>query len=83
MTKPTPGQWDYDPEDRVIIREGDADIAHMDQSASEADARLITAAPELLKALEDSMGILITGVAGRVVYEQAINAIRKAKGDPK
>jgi len=45
--------WDYDPYDRVVVKEGVVDIAHMDRTASEADAKLITAAPELLSALID------------------------------
>ncbi len=53
MSKHTPGPWLYDSLDRVVIRAGIEDIAHMDRSASDADARLIAAAPELLEALND------------------------------
>jgi len=52
MIKHTPGPWSYDSLDRVVIRAGIEDIAHMDRSASDDDARLIAAAPELLEALE-------------------------------
>jgi hypothetical protein len=50
--KHTPGPWAYDGLDRVIVKENVKDIAHMDRTASEADARLITAAPDLLEALK-------------------------------
>lgn len=52
MSKHTPGPWSFDPLDRVIIKPEEADIAHMDSTASDADICLISAAPELLEALE-------------------------------
>jgi predicted ATP-grasp superfamily ATP-dependent carboligase len=52
MSKHTPGPWSYDSLDRVVIRAGIEDIAHMDKTASDADARLIAAAPEMLEELE-------------------------------
>ena len=52
MTKHTPGPWGYDEIDRVVVKESVKDIAYMDSTASEADARLIAAAPCMLAALQ-------------------------------
>lgn len=58
MTKPTPGPWTVEaPDERPIILSGDggmvADmIEREDSRETQANARLISAAPDLLEALE-------------------------------
>jgi hypothetical protein len=83
----TPGPWEFDPIDRVIVK-GGAEIAHMGRSANGADVRLIAAAPELLEALEAfdkaaKESTTIIGFAAKAfkLLTKTRAAIAKAKGE--
>jgi hypothetical protein len=87
-TPHTPGPWATSPYNNVISRNGT--IAKLEQMPSNddsercANAKLISAAPELLEALEFLLAdwIAINGdrlTGSRVPAEKAIAAIQKAK----
>lgn len=80
----TPGPWEFDPIDRVVVK-GGAEIAYMARSANGADVRLIAAAPELLEALEFALAALEDVFGKNKVDVGAINtaraAIAKARGE--
>lgn len=94
-TNHTPGPWRYIPDFSAvtIIRNHElkavADFGKVDLPETEANARLIAAAPELLAALEDAEFILrkAAQVAGPMrdsfarSADDARNAIKKAKGE--
>ena len=79
----TPGPWQFDPIDRVVVK-GGAEIAYMGRSANGEDVRLIAAAPELLEALEFALAALEDVFGKNKVDVGAINtaraAIAKARG---
>ena len=86
MSNHTPGPWHLN-HDAVHIRNGvtiQPVTHHMDAQGID-DARLISAAPDLLEALEFLLAdwIAINGdriTGSRVPAEKAIAAIKKAKG---
>lgn len=79
----TPGPWEFDPIDRVVVK-GGAEIAYMARPANGADVRLIAAAPELLEALEFALAALEDVFGKDKIDVGAINvaraAIAKARG---
>lgn len=93
MSKHTPGPWKVSDhrhrngEETFRIEHGHVGeiVAFMESSANEADARLIAAAPELLKALERCNDAL-RNVHGARWFESNLGettlaAIAKARGD--
>ena len=83
-TPHTPGPWKHD-EVFGLIKYGKSEICAL-HSGNQANARLISAAPELLSALEFLLadyiaidGEELTGSA--VPVEKAREALRKAKGE--
>ena len=84
MTKHTPGPWDYDELDRVVVKESVIDIAHMDRTASNDDARLIAAAPCLLaapQACDEAMEYMSEYDIPIMLPAQVKAAIKKATGE--
>ena len=87
MSKHTPGPWspghpDQDDDRHVVcsLSEGWSVVALQVDPAKyepEADARLISAAPELLEALEKCIHVLPLGEE----YGLAVSIIAKAKGE--
>jgi hypothetical protein len=91
MSKHTPGPWRVETAglniDRrpMIIAKGEHFIAEIDSDRAKADARLIAAAPELLKALKNQRcagcAIPIGGPeSGCLDCRQSRAAIQKAEG---
>ena len=74
----TPAQWDYDPGDRVTVAKK-ADMGHAVYVASDAEVRLMAAAPNLLAALQELLSW--DTLAPKDTIEQAKAAIAKAKGE--
>ena len=102
--RPTPGPWTLQArrggdKEIGIYAEGDGwhslrcvvDSDDCDIPTAEANARLITAAPDLLKALEICRDAISDLQAGRIwdvkyhgideAYKKAVAAIRKAEGE--
>ena len=70
--------WDYDSDDTVIIQKV-TESGHMVRSFSDADVRLMAAAPELLEALQELLSW--DTLAPKDTIEQARAAIAKARGE--
>jgi hypothetical protein len=86
-TQHTPGPWRIDPEHPLCIESGRGNIALVNLArASEADARLIAAAPEMLEALKlAQMRILELSLWAKVpadgqTFNAVCAAIAKAEG---
>lgn len=93
-TKHTPGPWTIDERDYAgvkwdaIIRNRDNDpvacvgMAGYAQNTSEANARLIAAAPDMLEELRDALAALEANFVEPKLQETIRQTIAKATGDP-
>ena len=88
MSNHTPGHWNYKEQwgyYKIHSEDEGVSVVHGIDNKSEANARLIAAAPDLLEALQFLLAdwIAINGdriTGSRVPAEKAIAAIAKAKG---
>lgn len=84
MSKHTPGPWLYDYAPgycgELIALEDGTTLAEFVTEPSEANARLIAAAPDLLDALTDVMNFVAADLIDSDVGVKARAAIAKAKG---
>lgn len=79
----TLGPWEIDPKQPNIVRAPNAGYFIADtfaHSTSKANSHLISAAPDLLEALQDLLRQVETGTAPEIVTGRAITAINKALG---
>lgn len=79
----TPGPWEIDPQQPNIVRASNAGYLIADTFAyntSKANGHLISAAPDLLEALQDLLRQVESGTAPEIVTGRAISAINKALG---
>ena len=94
MSKHTPGPWFVDHKSPFLVRAGDdidgRHIAHIGPAnytprfdVDEQNARLISAAPDLLEALEDMLSSLkVLGVSGLdAEIKNATAVVARAKGE--
>ena len=83
----TPGPWEAEGDYVFAPIVGyDARIARVTDIDSEANARLIAAAPDLLEALREAVGWMqhVPGIAdsvGQIILDDARAAIAKARGE--
>lgn len=93
MTAHTPGPWElhgWGDANYEVLAAGATvcnvpgfDDDTVDFGRAEADARLIAAAPELLKALDELVGRVIENDGRGDLVDNALAAVAKAKGDTK
>jgi hypothetical protein len=79
----TQGPWRVDPTHPLCIESDRGNIALVNLArSSEADARLIAAAPQLLASLREMLGWYVEGshAVPRIYIERANAAIAKAEG---
>ena len=93
MSKHTPGPWTWrnepydDGKPYIHIEAGDGFHGGNDRGfcfqgiMSEANARLIVSAPELLAALESVLALAVIEYADMSMFDRARAAIAKAKGE--
>lgn len=84
--KPTAGTWTYNPDFSAVVVIHDykvkavADFGKTDLPETEANARLVAAAPELLEALQRATDLLARYPAHTEAWRQGRAAITKATG---
>ena len=78
----TPGPWKIDSEDARVISTLDGDMVAVCEYISEGDGDLISAAPEILEALESMVDMVeMNGFLRDYAMEIAREAIKKARGE--
>ena len=80
----TPGPWEIHPHQAQIVRAPNAGYFIADTFAhgrTAANAALISAAPDLLEALQDLLQQLDSSSATKINTSRALTAISKAWGD--
>ena len=86
MKAHTPGPWEvgYSNNQAPVVTAGEHDIATVDTSRgdSEANARLIAAAPDLLKAAQNMSYLLWNNEQEELADDLLDAAIAKALGEP-
>ena len=83
MAEHTPGPWEYwsTRSKRIwVIAQQTTGPVICETRTSEADARLIAAAPELLSALQALIDLPVDSEDGGIVFNAALAAITKATG---
>ena len=80
--KHTEGPWKIDTEDARVISTLDGDMVAVCEYISEGDGDLISAAPEILEALESMVDMVeMNGFLLDYAMEIAREAIKKARGN--
>ena len=80
--KHTSGPWKIDTEDARVISTLDGDMVAVCEYISEGDGDLISAAPEILEALESMVDMVeMNGFLRDYAMEIAREAIKKARGE--
>lgn len=82
MSKHTPGHWEVEKDDKTVVSTSDYNIAFVvtlpSKEETTANARLISAAPDMAEALALCIAVIENGADDLGAKQAAIAALKKA-----